>query len=106
VSARRGIDPEGKSALFSSGVQAAPDTLGPGNQKEGKEALYSTGPRQVGTVVVECGTCHVRSRSTLVDLGIRLLSISVWLPGRRNHNHWMRCPSCGDHTWCRIGWNE
>ncbi len=101
----RGLDPQGKAALFSSGVHAAPDTIGTGNAKEGKDALYSTGPRQAGTVVVHCSACEARVRTTLVDLGVRLLSISVWLPGRR-HSHWMRCPACREHTWCSISWTD
>jgi hypothetical protein len=101
----RTVDPTGKHALFTSPVRAAPDQLTPGNQKEGRDALFSTGPRQAGTVIVTCSTCRVRTRSSLVDLGVRLLSISMWIPGRR-YNHWMRCPACAQHTWCRIGWNE
>jgi len=99
------IDPNGKHALFSSPVKAAPDQIGPGNQKEGKHALYSTGPRQTGTVIVDCRACGVRTRSTLLDLGVRMASISLWIPGRK-HSHWMRCPACHNHTWCRIGWTE
>jgi hypothetical protein len=99
------MDPTGKQALFSAPPQAAPDQLGPGNQKEGRDAFFSTGPRQVGTVVVTCADCATRSRVTLLDLGVRLLSISVWIPGRR-HSHWMRCPGCHQHTWCAISWNE
>lgn len=99
----RSIDPAGKHALFTAPVTAAPDQLGPGNQKEGRKALFSTGPRQPGTVVVICGDCHARSRVTLVDLGVRLASISFWLPTKR-HPHWMRCPACDRHTWCSIAW--
>jgi hypothetical protein len=101
----RSFDPQGKRALFESPVAAPPDLLSTGNQKEGKDALYSSGPRQVGTVLVECASCSARSRTTLVDLGLRFLSVSVWLPGRR-HSHWMRCPGCHEHTWCRVGWTE
>lgn len=104
MSGRR-LDPQGKAALFSSAPRAAPDQIGTGNAKDGKEALYSTGPRQTGTVVVRCSSCKARVRTSLVDLGVRLLSISVWLPGRR-HSHWMRCPACGEHAWCAIGWND
>ena len=104
MSTRR-IDPQGKAALFQSPVAAAPDTLGTGNQKEGKDALYSTGPRQPGTVIIECSACQARSRTNLVDLGVRLVSISVWIPGRR-YPHWIRCPACYDHTWCKIGWTS
>lgn len=99
------LDPQGRRALFETPVAAAPDTLSAGNQKEGKDALYSTGPRQVGTVIVECRACRTRSRRSLPDLGLRFLSLSVWVPGRR-HSHWMRCPGCHEHTWCRIGWTE
>ncbi len=103
--AARRVDPSGKQALFSSSVRAAPDQIAPGNQKSGKTALYSTGPRQAGTVIIECSSCGTRSRSSLLDLGIRLVSISAWLPVRK-HSHWMRCPGCDTHTWCRIGWTE
>ena len=104
-SATRHMDPAGKAALFSSPPVAARDQLGTGNQKEGRAAFFSTGPRQTGTVVVECAACGSRSRVSLVDLGVRLVSISLWIPARR-HGHWMRCPACDTHTWCRIGWNE
>jgi len=101
----RRVDPAGKNALFSAPPTAAPDQLTPGNQKEGRDALFSTGPRQTGTVVITCSSCKVRTRTTLVDLGIRFISISAWIPGR-SHSHWMRCPACHSHTWCRVGWNE
>jgi hypothetical protein len=101
----RHLDPQGKQALFDPRVRAAPDQLTAGNRKEGKQALYSTGPRQNGTVVVECSQCQVRIRSNLLDLGLRLLPFTAWLPGLR-HSHFMRCPSCGRYTWCRIGWTE
>lgn len=101
----RKVDPAGKHALFSAPPTAARDQLLPGNQKEGRDALFSTGPRQPGTVVITCASCKVRTRATLVDLGIRLISISAWIPGR-THSHWMRCPACHKHTWCRVGWND
>lgn len=101
----RRVDPTGKHALFTTPVRAAPDQLGPGNRSDGRGALYSTGPRQPGTVVVECATCRSRSRVSLVDLGVRFLSVSAWVPLRR-HPHWLRCPACGQHTWCRISWSS
>jgi hypothetical protein len=101
--AARRVDPAGKHALFSAPPTAAPDQLTPGNRKEGREAFYSTGPRQVGTVVITCSACRSRSRISLADLGVRLLSISVWVP-RRRHGNWMRCPGCHAHRWCHIDW--
>jgi hypothetical protein len=103
----RRIDPQGKQALFDAPVQAPPEQLSPsrGPRPEGKNALYSTGPRQVGTVVVECGTCQARSRTRLLDVGLRMLPFTAWLPARR-HAHFLRCPACGHMTWCRIGWTE
>lgn len=98
----RAIDPQGKRALFESPVDAAPDALRRGGA-EGKEALYTTGPQQAGTVVVECSGCQVRSRVTLVEVGLRLLQGSVWIPFRR-HSRLMRCPACDERRWCRIHW--
>lgn len=98
-------DPEGRAALFGRPPEVADDLLRPGNRRAGRAALYSTGPRQTGTVVIECSDCGGRARSGMIDLGLRLLSVSVWLPTRR-HSHWMRCPSCHQHTWCRVGWTE
>jgi hypothetical protein len=103
--AARKVDPNGRHALFSAPPSAAPDQLGPGRAKDGRHAFFSTGPRQPGTVVVACADCHGQVRVSLVDLGVRLISVSAWIPGRR-HSHWMRCPTCHQHTWCRIGWTD
>ncbi|HRA33359.1 MAG TPA: hypothetical protein PK748_00430, partial [Acidimicrobiales bacterium] len=59
---RRSLDPQGRRALFETPVSAARDTIRSGPAAEGKDALYSTGPRQTGTVVVTCSTCHARTR--------------------------------------------
>ncbi len=101
----RSHDPQGRRALFETPVSAARDTIRSGKAAEGKEALYSTGPRQSGTVVVSCSSCHAKTRVNLTDLGLRWLTGTVWLPGRRD-GHWMRCPSCHRRTWCSIGWND
>lgn len=105
AASRRRSDPTGVQALFTTPVAAPRDQLTPGSRDDGRTALYSTGPRQVGTVVVECSACTARTRVSLLDLGIRLVSISAWLPIRR-HSHWLRCPSCHAHTWCHVGWTD
>lgn len=102
---RRSLDPQGRRALFETPVSAARDTLRSGRSNEGKDALFSTGPRQPGTVVVTCSDCEARSRINLTDLGLRWLGGTAWIPGRRN-GHWMRCPSCHQRTWCAIGWQD
>lgn len=102
---RRSLDPLGKRALFEAPVGAARDTLRSGAPNEGRHALYSTGPRRTGTVVVSCGSCHGSTRINLTDLGMRMLTVSAWLPGRR-HPHWLRCPACEHRAWCSIGWND
>jgi hypothetical protein len=101
------VDPTGKRALFSvSGAPSgAPDRVAPGVQNEGKNALFSMPPWRPGTVVVECSSCQVRRRASLVDVGTRLAWGSLWVPWRR-HPHWMGCPNCRRHQWCRIGWAE
>ncbi|MFN8018704.1 MAG: hypothetical protein U0P45_11335 [Acidimicrobiales bacterium] len=100
---RRLLDPQGRRAC-SRRPSALPDLIRSGAPPEGREALYSTGPRRRGTVVA-CGGCKARSRSNLSDLGLRWLGGTVWVPGRRN-GHWMRCPSCGRRTWCSVGWQD
>lgn len=100
---RRSLDPQGRRALFETPVSAARDTIRSGSAREGKASLYSTGPRQSGTVVVGCSSCEARSRINFTDLGLRWLTGSAWLPGRRN-GHWMRCPSCAKRTWCSVAW--
>jgi hypothetical protein len=103
--ATKRIDPSGKAALFSAPPAAAPDQLAPGREKAGKEALYSTGGPQPGTVVVDCHRCRVRTRATFAELGLSLLPFNLWWPGK-HYAHLMRCPACKRRTWCRIGWNE
>jgi hypothetical protein len=100
-----GLDPDGKRALFEAPVSAAPDRVAPGIRNEGRTALFSTGRRRPGTVVIECSSCKARTRASVVDLGVRLAAVSAWIPLRR-HAHWMRCPDCRTWRWCRIGWTE
>jgi hypothetical protein len=102
---RRSLDPQGRRALFETPVDAARDTLRSGKPRDGKDALYSTGPRQGGTVVVTCAGCRARTRVNLTDLGLRWLTGTVWIPGRRN-GHWMRCPGCQRRTWCSVAWRD
>ena len=104
-SRRTSLDPQGRRALFDTPVSAAPDTIRSGRSSEGKEALYSTGPRRAGTVVVTCDACQARSRVNLTDLGLRWLTGTVWIPGKRQ-GHWMRCPACHKRTWCSVAWND
>lgn len=102
---RASLDPQGRRALFETPVSAARDTIRSGTTREGRDALFSTGPRQVGTVVVTCSSCRARSRINLTDLGLRWLTGTVWIPGRKD-GHWMKCPACNRRTWCRIGWQS
>lgn len=102
---RRDLDPQGRRALFEMPVEAPRDSIRSGQAKEGKDALYSTGPRQTGSVVVECGGCGVRTRISLTDVAMRLATLSLWMPGRRK-GHWMRCPACETRQWCAIAWND
>lgn len=104
---RRGLDPTGKRALFEAPVSAAPDTLRSGEAKRGRDALFSTGPPAPGTVLVECSACSARSRVTLGDVAVRLVSFSLFLPLLRPaHPHRIRCPECRKMAWCRIGWRS
>ena len=101
-------DPQGKRALFESppitpAEPVADDPFVEVTPPEGKAALFSAGPHQPGTVVLECSECGVHSRMTTIEAGVRILAISLWVPGRR-YSRWMLCPECERRTWCRIHW--
>lgn len=99
-------DPTGKRALFESPVEASPERLRAG-AREGRDAFFSSGGREAGTVVVECSSCDARSRVGLGDIAVRLASLSLYLPLLRpSHPHRITCPSCERATWCRIGWRD
>ena len=101
----KSFDPQGKRALFETPVSAPRDSIRSGKPRDGKEALYSTGPAERGTVVVQCSSCQARTRINLTDLAMRMATLSAWLPARR-HPHWLRCPACERRTWCRIDWTR
>lgn len=99
----RPVDPKGKRALFEAPVAAPRDSVSGGGAREGKASLFSTGPARPGTVLVECGKCEARSRVNLLELGVRMLPVGVWLPGRK-HSRLLRCPACNVRTWCSVHW--
>jgi hypothetical protein len=102
-------DPTGKRALFEAagGIPSAPPRPAVNGRTSGKSALFSTAPREPGTVIVECSACRVRARVSLGDVARRLLTGSAWLPLLRPaYPHWVRCPSCDQRQWCRIGWTD
>ena len=101
-------DKDGKRALFETPPIEVDDTLRDDplvhrHDTDGHEALYSVGDREPGTAVISCSTCGVRSRITLVETLVRILAITVWIPGR-SYNRWMPCPSCQQRAWCRVDW--
>ena len=69
--------------------------------REGRDAVFSAGPRERGTVLVDCSKCHARGRVTLAGLVVRLLTGSLIWPGRRK-GWFLRCPTCGARAWCSV----
>lgn len=104
----RKVDPLGKRALFAPPVDPPDPTvdgepLVGGEAEDGKEALYSTGPHRAGTVVFACSDCGTRTRMSAIEAGVRILWLTLWVPGRR-FNRFIQCPVCQRHTWSRIEW--
>lgn len=102
-------DPYGKRALFEHPPAETDDALDHdplvgGEHAEGRAALFTSGPRRPGTVVLECSRCGVHTRMSIVEAGVRVLMISAWLPPLKHHNRWIQCPECERRTWCRIHW--
>lgn len=101
-------DPSGKRALFESPPididnSLKDDPLVDHHIPETHEALYSVGDHESGTVVVTCSRCDVRTRIPIVESVVRIVAISLWVPGR-SYAHWIQCPSCQTRSWCRIDW--
>ncbi len=95
-------DPQGKRALF----EAPPAQLEDAEDHEpadGTDALYSSGPHRPGTVALDCSRCGIRTRMSLVEVGVRIAYLSLWFPGRR-YSRYMQCPECQRRTWCRVEW--
>ena len=101
-------DPLGKQALFAPPPGEVEDRLDEdplvgGEPAEGKMAMYSAGPHRPGTVVLECSTCLNRTRMSTIEAGVRILFISLWVPGK-HYSRWMLCPECEKRRWCRVHW--
>ena len=101
-------DPKGKRALFEVPPIEVDDPLKDDplidhHESEGHEALYSAGPRETGTAVLTCSDCKVRSRISLIETLVRIMSISWWNP-LNHYSRWMQCPACQTRTWCKVDW--
>jgi hypothetical protein len=88
------VDPTGKRALFTSRVD---EDL----QADGKEALFSQRDRTPGRIAVDCSKCGATTHVDAADALLRILSFSVWIPGR-SYSRRLRCPACHHRTWVRL----
>jgi hypothetical protein len=52
---------------------------------------------------VECSTCGETADVSSADLGRVLVPPWFWLPLRRSHPLWARCPSCSRRAWLSLG---
>lgn len=103
-------DPHGKRALFETppteledplddDVLVEPDPL------DGVRSVFSIGDHQPGTAVIDCSHCGARTRSSLIDVAVRILVVSLWVPGK-HYSRWLQCPNCQRRSWVRVGWME
>lgn len=101
-------DAKGKRALFEAPPLEIEDTLRDEplverHDTDGHEALYSAGHHERGTGVITCSHCKVRTRLTLIEIAVRSLALSPWIPGR-NYSRYMPCPACQNRAWCKVEW--
>ncbi|GMQ93545.1 MAG: hypothetical protein BMS9Abin12_1024 [Acidimicrobiia bacterium] len=101
-------DSKGKRSLFETPPIEIEDSLKDDPLVErhdiyGHEAMYSAGHHERGTGVVDCSSCKVKTRISHVELAVRILALSLWVPGRSYSRH-MQCPSCQTRAWCNVKW--
>jgi hypothetical protein len=101
-------DRKGKRALFETPPIEIEDSLKDEplvgrHDVDGHEALYSAGHHERGTAVITCSACDVRTRLTHVELTVRILALSLWIPGRAYSRH-LQCPACQTRAWCKVEW--
>ena len=101
-------DPRGKRALFETPAVVVDDTVRDDvlitlDLREGRAALFSVGPHQTGTGVVDCTNCGARTRISHLEILVRIVLISLWIPGKE-HSRWLQCPNCQRRSWCRVEW--
>ena len=87
-------DPTGKRALFSGRV-------GQDRAADGKRALFSAADSPGGPIHLDCARCGETSRLGVLDTARRLLSFSLWVPGR-TYSRRLRCPACKQRSWVRL----
>ncbi|MGI8753375.1 MAG: hypothetical protein ACR2MN_13865 [Acidimicrobiales bacterium] len=117
-------DPLGRRSLFSRSSEAPAVTDGAASAHDGarpvegatgesarlgegggRGALFSTPQVSGRSVVVTCRTCRARTPLSFPDVVRRLLP-SMWVPILSPWSRWMRCPSCGAFSWCRVDWSH
>ena len=101
-------DSKGKRALFETPPIEIEDSLKDEplverHDTDGHEAVYSAGHHERGTAVITCSGCDVRTRLTHVELAVRILALSFWIPGQQYSRH-MQCPACQSRNWCKVEW--
>ena len=101
-------DREGKRALFETPPIEIEDSLKDDplverHDVDGHDAFYSAGHHEPGTAVIKCSECDVRTRITHVELAVRILALSLWIPGRSYSRH-IQCPACQTRAWCKVEW--
>lgn len=90
---------------LAPGARPAPGATSgtaPRQGSDGRRALFSNPQARGRSVLVTCRTCRARTPLSLSAMARRLVP-SVWLPVSR-WSRWMRCPSCGAFSWCRVEW--
>jgi hypothetical protein len=103
-------DPQGKRALFEAPPTPVEDPLDDDvlvepHPPNGIRSIFSTGPHLPGTAVIDCSHCGARTRSSFIDLAVRICLVSLWVPGK-HYSRWLQCPNCQRRSWCRVAWRE
>ena len=99
-------DPKGKRALCETPAVVVDDTVRDDvlitlDLREGRSALFSVGPHQTGTGVVDCTHCGARTRISHLEILGRIAMTSPWIPGKATSRR-PEIPHLPRPPWLRV----
>ncbi len=89
-------DPAARTKRVAPGARPSADRV------SGRDALFGHDATSGRPVTITCSSCGAQTPTSVVDTVKGVLRPgSISIPFAK-HGTRMRCPACGDSTWCRL----